>query len=347
MRRRCPMRRQARLRLHHRCGKDRPLSMAFGVRNGADAAEGTKSFGCACSYRKTGYRFSGTCAKACCRSSVVEHSLGKGEVDSSILSGSTIRPLWFHRASITENPMTIGTTPAEIVTFWREAGPDKWFEPTITHLISLFDRDSLRCTRLRRAAACGLGGTAGKAHSRLCFCSTSFRATCFAAKRAPLQPMRWPARWPMRALAGGFDQATDSTMRPFFYLPFMHSEALVDQDRCVRLYEALGDAEQLRYAGEHRDVIENSDGFRAQSRARPGDDTSGAGVFGRCGGLSAGSSLVNLAIVGFTSSAKCERRAFLKAGDHGLLAVISIVMPGSMVSVRPILNPACRSTLST
>ena len=28
----------------------------------------------------------------CCRSSVVEHSLGKGEVDSSILSGSTTKP---------------------------------------------------------------------------------------------------------------------------------------------------------------------------------------------------------------------------------------------------------------
>ena len=28
----------------------------------------------------------------CCRSSVVEHSIGNGEVDSSILSGSTI--LW-------------------------------------------------------------------------------------------------------------------------------------------------------------------------------------------------------------------------------------------------------------
>jgi hypothetical protein len=27
---------------------------------------------------------------ACCRSSVVEHSIGNGEVDSSILSGSTI-----------------------------------------------------------------------------------------------------------------------------------------------------------------------------------------------------------------------------------------------------------------
>ena len=32
-------------------------------------------------------------APACCRSSVVEHSLGKGEVESSILSGSTSFPL--------------------------------------------------------------------------------------------------------------------------------------------------------------------------------------------------------------------------------------------------------------
>jgi uncharacterized protein (DUF924 family) len=44
-------------------------------------------------------------------------------------------------------------------------------------------------------------------------------------------------------------------MRPFFYLPFMHSEALADQDRCVRLYQVLNDAEQLRYAMGHRDVI--------------------------------------------------------------------------------------------
>ena len=29
-------------------------------------------------------------SRACCRSSVVEHSIGNGEVDSSILSGSTI-----------------------------------------------------------------------------------------------------------------------------------------------------------------------------------------------------------------------------------------------------------------
>jgi uncharacterized protein (DUF924 family) len=58
-----------------------------------------------------------------------------------------------------------------------------------------------------------------------------------------------------RAIARGFDQVTDATLRPFFYLPFMHSEVLADQDRCIALYAALGDQEHLRYAIGHRDII--------------------------------------------------------------------------------------------
>ena len=82
-----------------------------------------------------------------------------------------------------------------------------------------------------------------------------------------------------RALARGFDQATELAMRPFFYLPFMHSEALIDQDRCVPLYEALGDGEQLRYAKEHRDVIQRIRAVSAsQSCAWPRDDARRAGV---------------------------------------------------------------------
>jgi Bacterial protein of unknown function (DUF924) len=50
------------------------------------------------------------------------------------------------------------------------------------------------------------------------------------------------------ALARGFDQATDEMLRPFFYLSFMHSQLLADQDRSVRLHEAFGDPERLRYA---------------------------------------------------------------------------------------------------
>ena len=44
----------------------------------------------------------------CCRSSVVEHSLGKGEVDSSILSGSTSTPT---------NSQLCGTPPPQRLRF--------------------------------------------------------------------------------------------------------------------------------------------------------------------------------------------------------------------------------------
>ena len=70
-----------------------------------------------------------------------------------------------------------------------------------------------------------------------------------------------------RALARGFDQATDLALRPFFYLPFMHSEALIDQDRSVRLYEALGETEELRYATQHRDVVLRFGRFPHRNRA--------------------------------------------------------------------------------
>jgi Bacterial protein of unknown function (DUF924) len=36
--------------------------------------------------------------------------------------------------------MTAGTTPAEILTFWREAGPDKWFEPEHAFDLSIRSR---------------------------------------------------------------------------------------------------------------------------------------------------------------------------------------------------------------
>jgi uncharacterized protein (DUF924 family) len=58
-----------------------------------------------------------------------------------------------------------------------------------------------------------------------------------------------------RALARGFDREVEPALRTFFYLPFMHSETLADQERCVALYRALGDAESLRYAEDHADII--------------------------------------------------------------------------------------------
>lgn len=57
------------------------------------------------------------------------------------------------------------------------------------------------------------------------------------------------------AVDRGLDQRLPADRRVFLYLPFEHSEDLADQDRCVQLTAALGDAEYARYAELHRDVI--------------------------------------------------------------------------------------------
>jgi uncharacterized protein (DUF924 family) len=57
-----------------------------------------------------------------------------------------------------------------------------------------------------------------------------------------------------KAVQAGFDQQVEAPLRPFFYLPFMHSEVLAEQERSVELNAAL-DANTQRFAVLHRDIV--------------------------------------------------------------------------------------------
>ena len=58
-----------------------------------------------------------------------------------------------------------------------------------------------------------------------------------------------------RALARGFDRQTPLPDRQFFYIPLEHSESLPDQERCCALFRSTGDAELLKWAQSHADII--------------------------------------------------------------------------------------------
>ena len=62
-----------------------------------------------------------------------------------------------------------------------------------------------------------------------------------------------------RAIARGFDLATEPDLRLFFYLPFEHHEDPASQDRAVALCEKLsaetGVKDWRDYALLHRDLI--------------------------------------------------------------------------------------------
>lgn len=72
------------------------------------------------------------------------------------------------------------------------------------------------------------------------------------------------------AIGKGWDLKIDEPARQFFYLPLMHSENLIDQDRCVRLIcERMPEhgAENLLHARAHRAVIRAFGRFPSRNAA--------------------------------------------------------------------------------
>jgi uncharacterized protein (DUF924 family) len=144
-------------------------------------------------------------------------------------------------------------SPAGILAFWREAGPDRWFTRD-----DAFDAD-IRAKFLptyEAAAAGKLEPWEATAEGALAlvivldqFPRNMFRgeARCYAA-----DPLARAAA--NRALKRGYDQDVPEQERSFLFLPFMHSEDMDDQKRCVTLYREAGD-ENLKYAERHADII--------------------------------------------------------------------------------------------
>ncbi len=144
--------------------------------------------------------------------------------------------------------------PADVLAFWREAGPDKWFKKD-----DAFDAEiRKRFLATYEAAAAGRlndwTATADRTLALLLvldqFPRNMFRgsARMFAADPLALAVAR-------DALARGFDRQNPLPERNFFYLPFEHSEDLADQERCVALCRDHGDAEALKWAELHADII--------------------------------------------------------------------------------------------
>lgn len=90
------------------------------------------------------------------------------------------------------------------------------------------------------------------------------------------------------AIARGFDLKVPEKERAFFYMPFMHSEALADQDRAVALFaERLPGSDNIRHAEQHRDVIRRFGRFPHRNAALGRESTAEESKFLAEGGFSA------------------------------------------------------------
>jgi uncharacterized protein (DUF924 family) len=142
---------------------------------------------------------------------------------------------------------------AAIVAFWREVGPDRWFEKDA----ALDDEIKRRFLSTYEAAAAGkLTDWEQSAEGALAllilldqFPRNMFRGEARAFSTDPLA-----RAITSRAILNGFDGAFPD-LRTFFYVPFEHSENLADQERCIALNKAAGDADGLKWAKLHADII--------------------------------------------------------------------------------------------
>ena len=144
-------------------------------------------------------------------------------------------------------------TPAAVVAFWRGVGPDKWFEKDA----ALDEEIRRRFLALHAAAVAGkladLEQSAEGALALLLLLDQFSRNLYRGDPRAFAADPQARAI-ASRALLKGFDAAFPD-LRGFFYLPFVHSEDLADQERAIALYKGVNDADGVKWAVLHADII--------------------------------------------------------------------------------------------
>lgn len=179
--------------------------------------------------------------------------------------------------------MTLPSATA-IVAFWREAGPEKWFLKD-----EAFDAEiTRRFLPAHEAAAAGQLAdweeTAEGVYALLILLD-QFPRNMFRGSPRAFATDAQAVEIAGRAIAHGFDEAYQPPEKRFFYMPFMHSEGLADQERCIELCAAADDPDGVKYAEIHRDIIRDFGRFPHRNPVLGRDTTPEEKAFLEAGGF--------------------------------------------------------------
>jgi uncharacterized protein (DUF924 family) len=157
-------------------------------------------------------------------------------------------------------------TPDQILAFWRAAGPDKWFEAD-----DVFDAE----IRARFVATCDAAARGALDHWQesadgtlaLLVLLDQFPRNLFRGEARAYATDTRARAVADQAIVRGIDREFPLAERQFFYLPFMHSEDLADQERCIALYRDSADTCGIQHAEIHADIIRRFGRFPHRNRA--------------------------------------------------------------------------------
>ncbi|MFS0740323.1 DUF924 family protein [Brevundimonas sp. 3P9-tot-E] len=150
--------------------------------------------------------------------------------------------------------MTQLLSSTEVLDFWSDAGPDKWFAKD-----AAFDRAfSDRCCDTHYAAARReLDHWIETPEAALALIilldqlpRNAFRDTAHMFATDPLA-----LGFAKEAIRQGHDSKLPLELRAFMLMPMMHAESLEDQERLLTLLDEEREPETYKFAVIHRDII--------------------------------------------------------------------------------------------
>ncbi|SFI61633.1 DUF924 family protein [Bradyrhizobium sp. cf659] len=155
--------------------------------------------------------------------------------------------------------------PAGILAFWREAGRERWYKHS-----DAFDAEVRRrfLALWQKAAAGELGSWEASDDGALALVIVldQFPRNMFRGDPRTFSSDTLARDVARRAIDRGADRRIDPGLLEFLYMPFMHSEHLPDQLHCIALFQDADNAENLKYAREHADIIRRFGRFPHRNR---------------------------------------------------------------------------------
>jgi uncharacterized protein (DUF924 family) len=186
-----------------------------------------------------------------------------------------------------------GITPDDVLAFWfDEASPDQWFGggPAFDAIVRRrFSGLVFALTDMKTVADHPWLDGPERALALIIaldqFPRNIWRGT---PKAFSLDPLGLEAA--RTAVEAGWDLKLDEAKRAFVYMPFMHSEALADQELCVSLSETRisETSDTAHHAREHRDVIARFGRFPHRNRTLDRPSTASEIAFLSSGGCNPG-----------------------------------------------------------
>jgi len=157
---------------------------------------------------------------------------------------------------ITEPTLTrLATSPRalEVLKFWTDAGPARWFakDPEFDRTFRdrfLADHESAARGELMHWQSTAEGALA------LVILLDQYPRNAFRDTRRMYDTDAMARKVANTAFATGYDRLVSPPMQTFLLLPFGHSEDLADQERAVALARRIS-AKDLQHAEHHRDIV--------------------------------------------------------------------------------------------